>query len=156
MTVDIAHLNKLIDAFEASDWDDVHLRGDGYEIRLSTRALERGPSAAPTPVPVVESAPARLAPTGENKAGPLPVEIAPGTHVVSPTMGIFWQAPSPTSPPFVAVGDAVAAEDILCIVEVMKLMTQVQAGFAGRVVQVLVENGQAVELGQPLFVVQPR
>lgn len=188
MTVDIARLSKLIEAFETSDWDEIHLKGDDFEIRLSTSA-DGPPAAAPfapvaaapaTPPPVEISAPAPAAGVSGNGAGaavpapaadPAPAAVATpaaapaagaaaatgaaGETVVSPSVGIFWRAPSPTSPPFVEVGDEVTADSTLCILEVMKLMTQVGPGMTGRVVDILVSNGEPVEKGQPLFTVQP-
>ena len=73
--------------------------------------------------------------------------------VLSPFVGTFYRAPSPTSAPYVEVGKRVSPGDSLCIVEAMKLMNEIEADFAGRVIQVLVENGQPVEFGEPLFVI---
>ena len=73
--------------------------------------------------------------------------------VLSPFVGTFYRAPSPTSAPYVEVGKRVSPGDSLCIVEAMKLMNEIEADFAGRVIQVLVENGQPVEFGEPLFII---
>jgi acetyl-CoA carboxylase biotin carboxyl carrier protein len=75
-------------------------------------------------------------------------------EIVSPSVGVFWRAPSPTSPPFVSEGDTVGEGDTVCIVEVMKLMNHVAAAVSGTVRGVLAENGQTVERGQPLFLVE--
>ncbi|HEX4110207.1 MAG TPA: acetyl-CoA carboxylase biotin carboxyl carrier protein [Solirubrobacteraceae bacterium] len=164
MTVDIAYLRKLIEAFEQSDWDEIHLRGEDFEIRLSTSADEPAAAsapagaAAPAATPVATPAPAGNGSAPAAQAAPVNAPAATGAAgepVVSPSVGIFWRAPSPTSPPFVDVGDEVTEESTLCIVEVMKLMTQVGAGMSGRVVDILVANGESVEKGQPLFTIQP-
>jgi acetyl-CoA carboxylase biotin carboxyl carrier protein len=81
--------------------------------------------------------------------------MAVGPVVVAPSPGIFWRRPSPTAAPFVEVGDEVEVETPLCIVEVMKLMTQVTAGQHGRIAQIRVANGDVVETGQVLFVLSP-
>ena len=80
-------------------------------------------------------------------------EPATFKKVLSPFVGTFYRSPSPTSPSYVEIGKRVAPGDTLCIVEAMKLMNQIEADFAGKIVQVLVENGQPVEFGEPLFVI---
>lgn len=81
------------------------------------------------------------------------VEPASYKKVLSPFVGTFYRSPSPTSPSYVEVGKRVSPGDSLCIVEAMKLMNEIEADFAGTIIQVLVENGQAVEFGEPLFVI---
>ncbi|HVX32419.1 MAG TPA: biotin/lipoyl-containing protein, partial [Solirubrobacterales bacterium] len=80
---------------------------------------------------------------------------ATGTKIESPSVGLFWRAPSPGAPPFVEVGQRVAAGDTVAIVEVMKLMNHVAAPVDGVVTAILVENGESVEFGQPIVVVDP-
>jgi acetyl-CoA carboxylase biotin carboxyl carrier protein len=80
-------------------------------------------------------------------------ESATHKKVLSPFVGTFYRSPSPTSPSYVDLGKRVAPGDTLCIVEAMKLMNQIEADFAGKIVQILVENGQPVEFGEPLFVI---
>ena len=81
------------------------------------------------------------------------VEPASYKKVLSPFVGTFYRSPSPTSPSYVEIGKRVTPGDSLCIIEAMKLMNEIEADFAGTIVQVLVENGQAVEFGEPLFVI---
>lgn len=174
MSVDIARLRKLVDAFEASDWDDIHLKGEDFEIRLSTStevtAVEAhapvraiGASNGAPNGEAIAAVPATVTPDGGIAAvtsSPEPAANdthtgAAGEAVTSPSVGIFWRAPSPTSPPFVEVGEAVHTDSTLCIVEVMKLMTQVTTSVPGRIVDVLVANGEAVQKGQHLFTIVP-
>jgi acetyl-CoA carboxylase biotin carboxyl carrier protein len=75
--------------------------------------------------------------------------------VTSPIVGTFYRSSSPDKPPYVEVGDTVKKGQILCIIEAMKLMNEIESETAGKVVQALVENGQPVEYGQPLFVIEP-
>ena len=117
--------------------------------------LEAGPAAVPeaaaaTAVPVPASAApgesALVAPAAES-----------GLHTVhSPIVGTFYECPSPGSPPFVKVGDTVEIGQVLCIVEAMKLMNEIEADVAGEIVKKLVANGQPIEYGQELFVIRPR
>lgn len=83
------------------------------------------------------------------------VSTEPASHkkVLSPFVGTFYRSPSPTSPAYVEIGKRVVPGDSLCIIEAMKLMNEIEADFAGTIVQVLVENGQAVEFGEPMFVI---
>lgn len=136
MSVSNAGLQRLIAAFERSDWEDVHLRGEDFEIRLSAEG---------TPSPV-------LAP---DEGEPPPQAAPEGEVVASPSVGIFWRASSPSAAPFVEVGDEVGPEDTLCIIEVMKLMTQIGPEGRVRVLQILVSDGEAVTAGQPLFAIEP-
>jgi acetyl-CoA carboxylase biotin carboxyl carrier protein len=102
------------------------------------------PEVAPVPAPASESAVA--APVAEA-----------GLHTVrSPIVGIFYECPSPGSPPFVKPGDTVEIGQVLCIVEAMKLMNEIEADVAGEIVKKLVANGQPIEYGQELFVIRPR
>jgi acetyl-CoA carboxylase biotin carboxyl carrier protein len=96
-----------------------------------------------------------LAPAPAAPAPPAPPAGAKGTVISAPSVGLFWRAPSPSSPPFVEVGARVSAGDTVGIVEVMKLMNHVVAPLAGVVTAVHVDNGAMVEFGQPLVVVDP-
>ena len=114
--------------------------------------------AAPPPAPEPGAAPAATNPP----AGPSAPVVAPpapeeGLHIVrSPIVGTFYESPSPGSPPFVKPGDIVEAGQILCIVEAMKLMNEIESDVAGEVVKKLVANGQPIEYGQELFAIRPR
>lgn len=103
---------------------------------------------APAPAP---AAPAPSASNGKSASGGL----APNQkQVVSPFVGTFYRSASPTSDPYVREGQAVKRGDVLCIIEAMKLMNEIEAEFAGKISSVLVENGQPVEFGEPLFVIE--
>ena len=109
------------------------------------------PSAAPAVHPPVVSgqpaAPAPAAAKGEDESG--------WSIIKSPIVGTFYESPSPGAPPFVKAGDAVTVGQVLCIVEAMKLMNEIESDFAGTIVKRFVENGQPVEYGQQLFAVRP-
>ena len=163
-------LAALLDAFEASTWQEMTVEVGGDRLHVSRRAaVEPAPAAVPAsnghaaappppvttaappaaPVPVAATAAALPEPPGGGSGTP----AATGTPVVSPSVGLFWRAPSPDAPPFVEVGSRVGPEDTVGIVEVMKLMTPVAAGTAGVVSAVLADNGAMVEHGQALVLI---
>jgi acetyl-CoA carboxylase biotin carboxyl carrier protein len=131
----------------AGDHTVVHTHG---EPRFY--AVPPAPGAAPElgAVPVVVAAPAAPAPA----AAPAPEE---GLHSVkSPIVGTFYEAPSPGAPPFVKPGDTVEVGQVLCIVEAMKLLNEIESDVAGEIVKKLAVNGQPIEYGQELFVIRPK
>jgi acetyl-CoA carboxylase biotin carboxyl carrier protein len=107
------------------------------------------PAAAPSAMPPAAAAP--------GPSAPAPVAEDEGLHnVKSPIVGTFYESPSPGAPPFIKPGDHVVAGQVLCIVEAMKLMNEIESDVAGEVVKMLVANGQPVEYGQPLFAIRPK
>jgi acetyl-CoA carboxylase biotin carboxyl carrier protein len=125
---------------------------DAAQMAALLAAAKGGGTPAPVAAPVA-AAPVSLTPAAE----PVVAEADPwaGAHVVkSPIVGTFYDAPSPDAPPFVQVGDTVAVGKVLCIVEAMKLMNEIESDAAGKVVHVFVKPGQPVEYGQPLFAVK--
>lgn len=115
---------------------ELEYENEQMKVRLSA---ER--ESAPTPLPVASPRP----------APPPPAEPTPGATLPSLLAGVFYQAPSPGAPPFVQVGETVAPGQTVCIIEAMKQMNEIQAESACRILKVLVENGQVVQAGQPLF-----
>jgi len=111
---------------------------------------------APGPAPELGAAPVTAAPPAAPApaAPPAPEE---GLHMVkSPIVGTFYEAPSPGAPPFVKAGDMVEVGQVLCIVEAMKLLNEIESDFAGEIVKKLAVNGQPIEYGQELFVIRPK
>jgi acetyl-CoA carboxylase biotin carboxyl carrier protein len=159
-------LKELIDFLVEKDITEFELeRGDvKVRVKRGTEPLMVPAAAAPSQVqmPVsadaARSAPASAspAPASPSAAPAEPAEEA-GLHIVkSPIVGTYYEAPSPGSPPFIKVGDEVAAGQVLCIVEAMKLMNEIESDVAGEVVKILVTNNQPIEYGQPLFAIRPR
>jgi acetyl-CoA carboxylase biotin carboxyl carrier protein len=112
--------------------------------------------AAPPPAPEVGSQPVAPLPSTQPPA-PKEVVVDEDIHMVrSPIVGTFYESPSPGSPPFVKVGDMIEAGQVLCIVEAMKLMNEIEADAAGELVKKLVNNGQPIEYGQELFAIRPK
>ncbi|WP_369601077.1 acetyl-CoA carboxylase biotin carboxyl carrier protein [Hahella sp. SMD15-11] len=146
--MDIRKVKKLIELIEGSDISEIEIREGDDSVRIT-----RGGVAPMAPmVPVAMPQPAAAQAAGEAAQAPAPVE--PEGHIVrSPMVGTFYRAPSPDANPFVEVGQSVKPGDVLCIIEAMKMMNQIEADKAGTITQILVENGQPVEFDQPLFVI---
>ena len=147
--MDLRKLKTLIELVESSGIAELEIEEGEERVRI-TRSVAASPVSTvvvPTAMPNSASLPAAaLAPPAA------PVE-AEGHQVKSPMVGTFYRAASPGAKPFVEVGDVVQAGDTLCIIEAMKLMNEIEADKAGTVKQVLAENGQPVEYGQPLVVI---
>ena len=147
--MDIRKIKRLIDLLERSDIAEIEIREGEESVRISRGT--RGAASPATPPPPGVSAPA-----GADSAqqGPDVDAVPEGHQVHSPMVGTFYRAASPGSTPFVDVGDKVQEGDTLCIIEAMKILNQIEADRAGTIAKILVENGQPVEYGQPLFVIQ--
>jgi acetyl-CoA carboxylase biotin carboxyl carrier protein len=170
---DIAELKAIVDwANLTQDVRELSLKFGDVELFISRDQQSSGSTSAPAPVPAPVAQAALSAPAAPlAPAVPAPVAVEPppapgapsqGTTelaadevlIKAPMVGIFYAAPKPGAPDFVSVGDSVTPESVLCIVEVMKLMSNIEAQVEGTVVRILVENEQAVEFGQPLMVIK--
>jgi len=151
--MDIRKVKKLIELLESSDIDELEIREGEESVRLSRHDRSGGGMGHPL---IVHQSPL-AAPAVAAAPGPAPAtEGAPsfdGHVVTAPMVGTFYTAPSPGAKPFVDVGKRIQAGDTLCIIEAMKILNQIEADVDGVVADVLVENGQPVEFGQPLFVI---
>jgi acetyl-CoA carboxylase biotin carboxyl carrier protein len=139
--------------------DDVKLRiKRSHEAPATTVVTSGYPAPVAAPVALPQAAPA--APAAAPAAAAAAPAAAPSEEglaiIKSPIVGTFYEASSPGAPPFVREGDTVAVGQVLCIVEAMKLMNEIESDTAGTIVKILVSNGQPVEYGQPLFKVRPR
>lgn len=149
--MDIRKVKKLIELLEESGIAEIEIHEGEEAVRIS-RYPQGAPvmhAAYPSPAP----APAAVATVAETVVEAAPEEIN-GHKVLSPMVGTFYRAPSPGSPSFIEVGQRVNTGDTLCIIEAMKMFNQIEADKAGVVTAILVENGQPVEYGQPLFVIE--
>jgi len=152
--MDLRKLKTLIELVETSGIAELEIQEGEERVRI-TRALAPGPAPVMLQAPIPTAPAAAVAVPGTREATPPPeVPAEPEGHIVkSPMVGTFYRAASPGSKPFVDVGDAVKEGDTLCIIEAMKLMNEIESDAAGVIKAILVENGQPVEFGQPLFVV---
>lgn len=154
--MDLKELKELIELIAEKGFAEFELEREGLRLRIS-RFKEP---------PLLSAQPAKEAAVAVNYQGPpsataaAPVATEPmdapapdsSLHIItSPIVGTFFRSPSPESDPFVRLGDRVEADTVVCIIEAMKLMNEIQAEVTGEVAKVFVENGQPVEYGQPLF-----
>lgn len=153
--MDLRKLKKLIDLVEESGIAEIEVTEGEEKVRI-TRSTAPQQAIYAAPASIHHAAPAPAAPATPAAA---PAPAAPAARNLenaqkSPMVGTFYRAPSPTSPPFVEVGQAVKAGDTLCIIEAMKLMNEIEAEKSGTVKEILVENGHPVEYGEPLFIIE--
>ena len=153
-------IEKDIAEFELERGDvKVRIKRAGEHTVVHSHGEPRFYAVPPAPAPSAEigSAPVAGAPTTAPPAAPAAPAPEEGLHSVkSPIVGTFYEAPSPGAPPFVKVGDAVEVGQVLCIVEAMKLLNEIESDFAGEIVKKLATNGQPIEYGQELFVIRPK
>lgn len=154
--MDLRKLKTLIDLVAESDIAELEVTEGESKVRIvkSSNAPANhmmvaapGPQFHPAPAPAA-------APASTIVAAPIPPAPEPAGHVIkSPMVGTFYRSASPGGPAFVEIGSSVKVGDTLCIIEAMKLLNEIDADMSGVITQILVENGQPVEFGQPLFVV---
>lgn len=155
--MDLRKLKKLIDLVQESGIGEIEITEGEEKVRISRQStgqpvimaagMQAMPMGAAPAMPGAAPAPAAAA------APPAAPEPA-GHTLKSPMVGTFYRAPSPGSPSFVEVGQSVQKGQTLCIIEAMKLLNEIESDVAGKVKAILVENGQPVEYGQPLFVIE--
>jgi acetyl-CoA carboxylase biotin carboxyl carrier protein len=160
-------IRELIEFLIDKDIAEFELERGDVKLRVKrggVQAFAAAPvvtMAAPTHVPLAHpptAAPVAASASASSVAAPTPIvedETAGASVIKSPIVGTFYESPSPGAPPFVKPGDTVSVGQVLCIVEAMKLMNEIESDYSGTVVKRFVENGQPVEYGQPLFAVRP-
>jgi acetyl-CoA carboxylase biotin carboxyl carrier protein len=149
--MDIRKVKKLIELLEASSVDEIEIKEGEESVRISRNTGAPIPMAAPIAAPVM---PAPVAPAPAAPAAPEAAAPSTANAVKSPMVGTFYRSPSPDAAAFVEVGQSVRAGDVLCIVEAMKMMNQIEADRAGTVTAIHAENGEPVEFDQPLITVE--
>lgn len=152
--MDLRKLKTLIDLVSDSNVSELEITEPEGKVRIvkapSTVAAPAAASPASSPV----SAAAAPAPQSTALAAPPAAQVQPGHTVKSPMVGTFYRSSSPGAKPFVEVGSSIKEGDTICIVEAMKILNEIEADKSGTVVRICCENGQAVEYGQPLFVIE--
>lgn len=163
----VQELREIIKLVDCSSIDEFVFENDGAKLKLKKNngvisevvlpkeTASAVQQAAPAAAPVATEAPKAEVVKVEEKPAPVNVEDSTLHKITSPMVGTFYQAPSPDSPSFVKVGEKVGEETIVCIVEAMKLFNEIEAEIKGEIVEILVQDGQLVEYGQPLFLVKP-
>jgi len=150
--MDIRKIKKLIEIIEESDIAEFEITEGEESVRIS-RYSANAVVAAPVVAAPVAAAPVAAPVVGESQQQPAAEDYA-GHVVKSPMVGTFYASASPGSKVFVAVGQRVSEGETLCIIEAMKILNQIEAEASGTITKILVENAQAVEYGQPLFVIE--
>ena len=150
--MDLRKLKKLIDLVQESGIGELEITEGEEKVRISRSG---------TGQPYLMSSPGGMQPASMDAAGAAPAAPAPavpaeptGHTLKSPMVGTFYRSPSPGAPPFIEVGQSVAKGQTLCIIEAMKLLNEIESDAAGVVKAILVESGQPVEYGQPLFLIE--
>ena len=157
--MDLKDLKKIVQIMNDNDLVEVEIEEDGKRLRLRKpdaaaapviATLAGGiPGAVSAPIPVAAAAPA----AGEPAAAPAGDEA--GTHTITaPMVGTFYGAPSPDADVYVQVGAKIGPESVVCILEAMKVMNEIKAECSGEIVKICVQNAEAVEYGQPLYIVK--
>jgi acetyl-CoA carboxylase biotin carboxyl carrier protein len=146
--MDIRKVKKLIDLLEESDIDELEIREGEESVRISRNRNRGQVLAAPVAAAPVAAAPAAAAVSETTEAPSIN-----GHAVRSPMVGTFYRAPSPGSPTFVEVGQSVKVGDVVCIIEAMKMMNQIEADQAGVVEAILIDDGEPVEFDQPMVTI---
>lgn len=158
--MDLKVIEKLLKLISESELSEVSIEEGDLKVKVKKYA-EPAPApreqvyytSAPAPAPAAAPAAPAAAPAAE-PAAPAPA-ASNGQTIKSPIVGTFYAAPSPNDPNFVKVGDQVKKGDVLCIVEAMKIMNEIESEVSGKIVKVLVSDAQPVEFDQPLFIVEP-
>lgn len=162
-SVNLDELRELIALMRDNGLAELELEREDFRVRLrrdsvggSSYAAEAPPTApAPVHVPAPAPAPATAAHPGAQATTAASQDQ--DLHIIpSPIVGTFYRSPSPNADPFVKIGSNVEQDSVVCIIEAMKLMNEIQAEASGEVVKIYVENGQPVEYGQPLFGIKPQ
>lgn len=155
--MDIRKIKKLIELLEESGINEIEIKEGEESVRITRAAHASGPTmmmpqmygmAPSAPAPMPASVPAAVA----SEEAPAAAHL--GHAVTAPMVGTFYRAPTPGGKSFVEIGHTVAAGDTLCIIEAMKMLNQIEADKNGVIKACLVENGQPVEYGQPLFIIE--
>ncbi|MGM9932189.1 acetyl-CoA carboxylase biotin carboxyl carrier protein [Pradoshia sp.] len=165
----VQEIREIIRLIDQTSIDEFVFEQEGTRLEIKRGAKEKL-EAASAPVPEVVKAPAAQAempkPAEAPAASPAPIQSGEASvpaakdetsyhKITSPMVGTFYKASSPDDDPFVKVGDRVGNESVVCIVEAMKLFNEIEAEVSGEIKEILVEDGQLVEYGQPLFLVKP-
>lgn len=150
--MDIQKIKQVVELMKKSELSEFEFQEQDFKLRIK-RDIPGRVAAAPSPVAFAAAAPVSA------PAAPAPMAAAPGPAladpsikiVTSPMVGTFYGGPSPDAPPFVGVGSQIKSDTVVCIIEAMKVMNEIQAELAGTVVECLVATGTSVEFGQPLY-----
>ena len=161
--MDIRKIKKLIELLEESAVSEIEIKEGEESVRIARNGpsdaaggAARPPTVQVTPAPAQSATPAAArAAARQPAAEPAEETAGEGEHMVTaPMVGTYYAAPSPGAKPYVEIGDEVEIGQVLCTIEAMKMMNQIESDVAGRIRAALVKNGEPVEFGQPLFIIE--
>ncbi len=152
--MDLKVIKQVVELMKRSELSEFELEEEGFKLRLSRQQGEPQIIQAPVPIAATPAAIPAATPPAAEPAATTPAEETGIFIVKSPMVGTFYSAASPEVPAFVTVGTKVGSDSIVCIIEAMKVMNEIQAETNGVITEILVENGEAVEYGQALFKVK--
>jgi acetyl-CoA carboxylase biotin carboxyl carrier protein len=152
---DVRKIRRLVQLMEEHDLSEIDLRQENTRVQLRRGTAPRL-EMAPTPVPVAPPGTVPVTPKPPAPANPESTADEVAVVIKSPIVGTFYAAPDPDSPPYVKIGDHVGPETTVCLIEAMKVFNEIPAEVSGKIVAMLVKNGEPVEYGQPLFKVDTR
>ena len=163
--MDLSYVKKIIKLLSDSNVEEIEIEEEGKKIRIVKHAGNSTGNASmhgPVYVQTQQAQAPPVAPSNQPATSPSATPPPEATdarkklhEIKSPIVGTFYKAPAPDAAPFVDVGSLIQPGSVLCIVEAMKLMNEIESDLAGKIVKVMVQNGQAVEYGQTLFLVEP-
>ncbi len=154
--MNFTEIKRLVKLVEKSEIGELEIQDEGFQIRIVKSVSGIQTVSVP---PAFQQIPAPPPQPAVTMTQPESASDSASDHIVeirSPMVGTFYRAPSPDADPYVKVGDEIQADTVLCIVEAMKLMNEIEAEISGKIVKIFVENAQAVEFNQPLFLVEKK
>lgn len=151
--MDLRKLKTLIDLVAESGISELEVTEENDKVRIVNKVQTVAVAAPVVAAPVAAPAAAPVAPSVQAAPAAAEERVVEGTTVTSPMVGTFYRSPNPGAEPFVKVGDKVEAGQTLCIIEAMKLLNEIEAETSGTIKEILVDNAQPVEFGQPLFII---
>lgn len=152
--MDIKEIKAIVDLMKRSSLTEFQLEEKDLKLKICRKGEEIQQviqAATPAPFPMQTPPPVAVPQQNTPPAEPAPAPVDESKLIKSPMVGTFYEAPSPDSPPFIAKGDSVTEETVVCIIEAMKVMNEITADMKGKIAEILVENGDNIEYGQPLF-----
>jgi acetyl-CoA carboxylase biotin carboxyl carrier protein len=157
--MDIRKVKKLIELLEESGIAEIEIHEGEESVRISRGSTIAAPqtmlNVPPAPVPVAKATESGKSHLTSGESTSSDDHSGEGHVITAPMVGIFYASPSPEEPAFISKGQTIKTGEVICIIEAMKIMNQIEADTEGKLLRVLVENGEAVEYGQPLFVIDP-
>jgi acetyl-CoA carboxylase biotin carboxyl carrier protein len=159
--MDLKEIKNLVKLVETSDIEELEIQEEGFQVRITKAKAKQETIFTSSDGKILQQLPTQVpgaqpeAPVHEAKIEPLPNGNSENVvEICSPMVGTFYRAPAPDAEPYVQIGDEVHPGKVLCIIEAMKLMNEIEAEVSGKIVKILTENAQPVEYNQPLFLVE--